>query len=152
VTQAAEALAAEARSEPLKGRVLIEGYVSNERRAELYAGASLLVLPSLDDGFGLPVLEAMALGIPVVVSHAGALPEVVGGAGLLVDPADIAGLAGALESVVTGPAVAARMREAGIARARHFSWPESARTLIGAYAQARQRGTARRPARRGPRV
>jgi glycosyltransferase involved in cell wall biosynthesis len=151
-TPAAEAWVAEAQSDPLRGRVLIEGYVSNERRAELYAGAAVLVLPSLDEGFGLPALEAMALGVPVVVSNAGALPEVVGDAGLLCDPSDVSGLVGALESVLANPAQAARMREAGIERARQFSWPESARSLIRAYAEARGRGATRRPARRGLRA
>lgn len=150
-TPAAEGSIAEAASEPLKGRVVVEGYVSNERRAELYGGALAVVLPSLDEGFGLPVLEAMALGIPVVASNAGALPEVVGGAGMLVEPADIAGLAAALEAVVADPAASATMREAGIARARHFSWPESARALAGAYAEALERGKARRAPRQGRR-
>ena len=149
ITPAAEAWVAEAQSPPLKGRVVIEGYVSNERRAELYAGASLIVLPSLDEGFGLPALEAMALGIPVVASAVGALPEVVGDAGILVDPADVSGLAAALESVTTDPGRSGRMREAGIARSRGFNWPASARSLIGAYGQARLHGAARRPARRG---
>jgi glycosyltransferase involved in cell wall biosynthesis len=148
-TLAADAWVAEARSAPLKGRVVVEGYVSNERRAELYAGASVLVLPSLDEGFGLPVLEAMALGIPVVVSPAGALPEVAGDAGIVVDPADVPGFASALESVVTSPAQAARMRDAGLVRARRFSWPDSARALIGAYSEARQRGAVPQSARRG---
>jgi len=152
ITQAAEALVAEAQAPPLKGRVVVEGYVSNERRAELYAGASLVVLPSFDEGFGLPALEAMALGIPVVVSRAGALPEVVGDAGILVDPADIAGLANAIESVVTDTGLADRLRAAGIARARQFSWPQSARALLEAYADALHRGAMRRHGRRGQRV
>jgi len=152
VTPAAEAWVAETHSAPLKGRVAVEGYVSNERRAELYAGASLVVLPSLDEGFGLPALEAMALGIPVVASSVGALPEVVGEAGILVDPADIGGLAGALESVLTSPDLADRMREAGIVRSRQFSWPESARALIRAYEEAPRAGASRPPARRGRRA
>jgi glycosyltransferase involved in cell wall biosynthesis len=148
-TEAADDWMAEAQSPSLKGRVIVEGYVSNERRAELYAGASVVVLPSFDEGFGLPVLEAMAMGIPVVASNVGALPEVVGDAGMLVDPADVAGLANALELALTDRGLAASMREAGLARARQFSWPESARALIGAYAEAGRRGGGRRPGRRG---
>jgi alpha-1,3-rhamnosyl/mannosyltransferase len=152
ITPAAEPWIAATQSAPLKGRVAAEGYVSNERRAELYAGASVVVLPSLDEGFGLPALEAMALGIPVVASNAGALPEVLGDAGMLVDPADVAGLAGALESVLTAPGLAGRMRDAGMVRSRQFNWPESARALIRAYEEAPRAGTSRPPARRGPRA
>ena len=151
-TPAAEAWIAEAQSPPLKGRVVIEGYVSNARRAELYAGASLVVLPSLDEGFGLPVLEAMALGIPVVASTVGALPEVVGDAGILVDPADVRGLASAIASVTADSGLAGRMREAGIARSRAFNWPASARALLTAYEHALSPGAARRPVGRGARA
>ena len=151
VTPEAEAWVAETQAPPLAGRVVVEGYVSNERRAELFAGAGLVVLPSLDEGFGLPALEAMALGIPVVTSNVGALPEVVGDAGILVDPRDVAGLAAALERVCSDAPLAARMREAGIARAKRFSWPESARALIAAYAEARLRGASRHRIRRGQR-
>jgi glycosyltransferase involved in cell wall biosynthesis len=138
-TPAARPWVAEAQAPPLAGRVAVEGYVSNERRRELYAGACVLVLPSLDEGFGLPALEAMALGIPVVASTRGALPEVVGGAGLLVEPEDVGGLALALEAVVSSPDRAAAMRRAGLDRAREFDWTASARTLVGAYAQTLHR-------------
>ena len=152
VTPMAEPWVAETQSAPLAGRVAVEGYVSNERRAELYAGARLVVLPSLDEGFGLPALEAMALGVPVVASKAGALPEVVGGAGMLVDPRDVAGLARALEQVCTDAALALRLRDEGIARAQRFSWPASARALVDAYAEARRRGASRRASPRGSRA
>jgi glycosyltransferase involved in cell wall biosynthesis len=149
-TQAAEPWIAEARTPPLKGRVVIEGYVSEARRAELYAGARALVLPSLEEGFGLPALEAMALGIPVIASAVGALPEVVGDAGLLVDPADVVGLAAALERVYAEPELAGRLREAGLARSRQFSWPASARALLAAYARATRRSRPARPSTQGP--
>jgi len=152
VTQAAEAWVAEARKPPIGDRVVVEGYVSHERRAELYAGASALALPSLDEGFGLPALEAMALGIPVVASNAGALPEVVGDAGLLVDPADVDGLARALERVHVDGGLAARLREAGIDRARQFSWTESVRTLLRAYEDALGRTVSSRRPKRGARA
>jgi len=151
-TPAADAWVAATQAPPLKGRVTIEGYVSNERRAELYAGAGLLVLPSLDEGFGLPALEAMALGVPVVASSLGALPEVVGDCGILVDPASARDLADALEAVTTDSALAARLRDAGITRASQFNWPASARALVGAYAHALRQGSGRRRAApRGPR-
>jgi glycosyltransferase involved in cell wall biosynthesis len=118
----------------------------------LYAGASALALPSLDEGFGLPALEAMALGIPVVASNAGALPEVVGDAGLLVDPADVGGLARALERVHVDGGLAVRLREAGIDRARQFNWTESVRTLLRAYEDALGRTVSSRRPKRGARA
>jgi len=139
VTPAAQPWVAESRSAPLGGRVEIAGYVPDDQRTALYADARLLVLPSFEEGFGLPVLEAMALGVPVVASDRGALPEVLGGAGLLVDPSDVGGLARAMESVLADAGMAARMRGDGLQRAREFDWLESARTLIGAYGRASAR-------------
>ena len=107
---------------PLLGRVDYHGYV--ERRATArrsYAGARLLVLPSFDEGFGLPVVEAMSLGVPVVASNRGALPEVSGGAALLVDPEDIAGLSQAMERVLFDGPVARRMAEDGLRQAASFT-------------------------------
>jgi glycosyltransferase involved in cell wall biosynthesis len=81
---------------PLRGAVRHIGYVdANDRRA-LFEGARLLVQPSFDEGFGMPVLEAMSLGVPVVAANRGALPEVLGGAGLLVDPDQAADIAHAI--------------------------------------------------------
>jgi len=129
---------------PLAGRVTYLGYVSQRRREELYAGARMLVLPSLDEGFGLPVLEAMSAGIPVVVSNRGSLPEVAGGAGTLVAPDDVAGLAAAIERLATDDAMAFEHARAGLARAREFTWPRAAATLRQAYVDAvarrRERG------------
>ena len=98
----------EARCEqpPLKGHVEITGYVTTEQRIALYAGARMLVLPSYEEGFGLPVLEAMACGVPVVVSSRGSLPEVAGPAATPVDPDDVDGLASRMRA-------AARSRRGG---------------------------------------
>jgi glycosyltransferase involved in cell wall biosynthesis len=148
-TPEAAAWVEEAKAPPLAGHVVVEGYVSNERRAELYAGASVLVLPSLDEGFGLPALEAMALGVPVVASKAGALPEVLGDAGVLIDPDDASGLADALGHVCRDGFLAARMRDAGLARSRRFDWAASATSLLEAYAEALARSAGRRPSRPG---
>jgi glycosyltransferase involved in cell wall biosynthesis len=93
----------------------------------------MLVLPSFEEGFGLPALEAMALGVPVVASTRGALPEVVGDAGLLADPSDAGALCAALQRVLREPGLASQMREQGLRRARQFSWDTSARTLLGAF-------------------
>jgi glycosyltransferase involved in cell wall biosynthesis len=118
---------------PLRQYVDYVGYVDAEARRALYDGARLLVLPSHHEGFGLPVLEAMALGIPVVASTAGALPEVAGDAALLVGPDDRRALADALRRVLTSSALADDLRHRGLARARLFSWDTAARTLRDAY-------------------
>lgn len=119
---------------PLAGRVRHLGYVAD--REALYAGARLLVLPSRDEGFGIPVLEAMSAGIPVVAADRGALPEVLGDAGLLVDPDDTDGLSAALERMLTDAAFAGGCAARGLARAREFSWDRAAATLHGAYQAA----------------
>jgi glycosyltransferase involved in cell wall biosynthesis len=120
----------------LAGRVQALGYVDDERRLALYREASMLVMPSFDEGFGLPVLEAMTLGVPVIASNRGSLPEVLGGAGLLVEPDDHAGLASAMRIVLEDPAQRSRMTAAGLARARAYSWDSAARSLYEVYAAA----------------
>lgn len=119
-----------------KGRVDVRGYLSEADRASAYRGAAVVVLPSLEEGFGLPALEAMALGIPVVVSNRGALPEVVGDAGLQVDPEDCRSITDALYRVLREPALNRSCRDAGMARAREFSWRDSAMLLLDHYADA----------------
>jgi glycosyltransferase involved in cell wall biosynthesis len=99
------------------------GYVSQALLPGLYAGAEAFVLPSLYEGFGLPVLEAMASGVPVVASNRGSLPEVCGSAALLVDPGDADAIAEAVLAAVGD----ARMGEAGLARAHPFTWERTAR-------------------------
>ena len=86
---------------PLAGKVRYLGYVPTEKRRDLYEGACVLVLPSFEEGFGLPALEAMAIGVPVVASNRGSLPEVLEGAGLLFDPDDEAALAAGIERMVS---------------------------------------------------
>lgn len=104
----------------------IGGYVDDDELPGLYAGAEVLAAPSLDEGFGIPVLEAMASGTPVVASTAGALPEVVGDAALLVDPLDQAGLADALWQVISNGGLRERLRSRGLARAQALSWQRAA--------------------------
>jgi len=121
---------------PLAGHVSRLGYVEEADRERLYAGARVLVLPSLDEGFGLTALEAMSAGIPVVASNRGSLPEVVGDAGTLVEPADVEALAAALERLVDDDCFASARAEAGLARAATFTWESAAATLRQAYADA----------------
>jgi len=124
---------------PLAGRVTHLGYVPEAERESLYRSARLLVMPSLDEGFGLPVLEAMAAGVPVVASRRGALPEVLGDAGALVEPDDAAALADAIERATADEAWARRAAEAGLERAKLFSWNTSAATLRHAFVEAHAR-------------
>jgi glycosyltransferase involved in cell wall biosynthesis len=123
----------------LRERIHIAGYVSDEERLRLYREASMLVLPSLDEGFGITALEAMTIGLPVVASDRGALPEVVGSAGILVHPEDPAALAAAIERVLDDPDLRRRMSDEGVARAARFSWATSAAALHDAYREAHAR-------------
>jgi glycosyltransferase involved in cell wall biosynthesis len=128
---------------PLAGRVTHVGYVAGRDREGLYRSASMVVMPSLDEGFGIPALEAMTLGIPVVVTNRGALPEVVGDAGLLVGADDPEGMAAAIGRVLADIALARQLSAKGIARARRFSWDASAARAIDAYGQAIERRRSR---------
>jgi alpha-1,3-rhamnosyl/mannosyltransferase len=121
---------------PLRGRVRHLGYVAADRRRGLYEDARLLVLPSLDEGFGLPVLEAMATGVPVVAANRGSLPEVVGGAGPLIDPQSPADLAAAIDKLLHDEAFAASCAERGFARAREYHWSTTARLVFDMYQAA----------------
>jgi glycosyltransferase involved in cell wall biosynthesis len=102
----------------------------------LYAGAVALVLPSLYEGFGLPVLEAMACGTPVVCADAGALPEIAGGAALLFDPTDVGAIADALGRIWREPALAEELRARGRERAAAFSWRRAAEETLDVYRRA----------------
>ena len=138
------ALFAEAPSlEPALDHTRLTGYVSDDERQRLYREASMLVLPSLDEGFGIPALEAMTMGVPVVASDRGAIPEVVGDAGILVDPEDVVALAAAIERVLDDGSLRRRMGDSGVARAARFTWASSAAALQHAYLAAHRRRGAR---------
>jgi glycosyltransferase involved in cell wall biosynthesis len=124
---------------PLEGRVKLLGYVDPDHRRALYEGASLLVVPSFDEGFGLTALEAMTLGLPVIASERGALPELLDGAGLLTDPDDPDTIAAAIARVLDDSSLAAEMETRGLARAARFDWDTSVRLLRDAYAAAIRR-------------
>lgn len=110
-------------------RVRFLNYVTDEDLPGLYAGAELLVLPSLDEGFGLPALEAMACGTPVLVSTAGALPEVVDDAAVKFDIAEPNELTASLKCCLQSKALRMSLKEKGFARARTFSWQNTAELI-----------------------
>ena len=114
----------------LGGRVELAGHVERDELASLYRGASALVFPSRYEGFGLPIVEAMASGTPVVAAAAGAVPEIAGDAAVLVEPGDAVALAGGIERAL---ADRERLVEAGLERARQFSWTETARRTLAVY-------------------
>ena len=124
-----EALAVNSASE----RIRRLGYVTDQQRADLLAGASVLAYPSLDEGFGHPPLEAMAAGVPVVAARAGALPEVSGDAALLVDPTDQDALSDALSRVLDDEDLRAKLIARGHTRVGDFSWSRCVDELVALY-------------------
>ncbi len=124
---------------PLAGHVRHVGYVDPANRRALYAGARLFVQPSFEEGFGMPVLEAMTAGVPVVAASRGALPEVLGGAGVLVDPDRADEIAAGMEKMLSDDPFAASCAKQGIDRARQFRWSETAAKVLDLYRQASER-------------
>jgi glycosyltransferase involved in cell wall biosynthesis len=117
----------------LEDEVIWSGFVRNEDLPALYCGASLFVYPSLYEGFGLPVLEAMSCGVPVITSKAGSLSEVAGNAAILVEPDDLAGLVAAMQEVLEDTVLQDDLRRLGQAHASTFSWERCARETLLVY-------------------
>jgi len=124
---------------PLAGHVRHIGYVDPAARRALYEGARLLVQPSFEEGFGIPVLEAMSLGLPVVAANRGSLPEVLGDAGPLVDPEQPAEIANGIARMLTDTAYASACAARGLERARGFRWERTAHRVFETYQQAIER-------------
>ncbi len=118
---------------PVRSRVKVLGFLPRDELRPLYAGASLFCFPSLREGFGLPVLEAMAEGTPVITSAGTSTAEVGGDAVVLVDPTDVNALADAMARLLGDPGRAAALGRAGSARAAAYTWERTARLLEGAY-------------------
>ncbi|HWX46009.1 MAG TPA: glycosyltransferase family 1 protein [Solirubrobacteraceae bacterium] len=116
--------------------VRLEGWVAGEELEGLWALADAFIYPSLYEGFGLPVLEAMARGVPVACAEASSLPEVAGDAALLFDPHSEEEIAAAIERLLGDPALARSLREKGAERARQFTWERTARLTLDSYARA----------------
>jgi len=119
--------------ESVRADVHLAGYVADDALPTLYGGADALCYPSKYEGFGLPPLEAMACGCPVLCSRSSSLPEVIGDAGILLPADDSGAWAHALEKLLASPAVRARWRERGPARAALFSWEKAARETLEVY-------------------
>jgi glycosyltransferase involved in cell wall biosynthesis len=125
----------------LGNTVIFPGFVPGDELPWWYRAAELFVYPSRFEGFGLPVLEAMACGTPTITSKASSLPEVAGSAALQVDPEDTAGLTDAIARVLSDHALAAVLRAAGPRQAAHFPWTRTAAETAGVYREVlRSRG------------
>jgi glycosyltransferase involved in cell wall biosynthesis len=128
----------------LKPCVDFVGAVEEEKLPSLYRGATALIFPSLYEGFGLPMLEAMATGTPVVTSNVTAMPETAGNAALLLDPTSVEQIAQAIKQIVSDDSLRERLREKGFARAAQFSWARAAarvhELLTGNVAQSDVKG------------
>jgi glycosyltransferase involved in cell wall biosynthesis len=117
----------------LASRVVFTGQIGNEDLAALYSGAAVFAFPSLAEGFGLPILEAMACGAPVVASNASAVPEAVGGAGLLANPRDPREFADAIGRVLHNQSLQDELRGKGFTRIKEFSWQRTAQLTLDVY-------------------
>ena len=134
--RALERFAALGRELGLNGRLRLPGFVAPTDRDALYQGAEVFVYPSLFEGFGLPVLEAMALDTPVVASEAASIPEVAGQAARLADAADPEALARAILEVLRSPGLGPRLAEAGRDNVKRFQWAASARAHRDVFAES----------------
>lgn len=125
-----------ARALGVDGAIRWNGYLDAAALRKAYQEADVLAVPSRYEGFGLPVLEAMACGTPVVCSRAASLPEVAGDAALLVEPGDARGLADAILRVLSDPLLAETLRHRGLARAHEFTWKRTAQETLDVYRRA----------------
>jgi glycosyltransferase involved in cell wall biosynthesis len=110
---------------PRKGDIEVLGYVTDDKLEELYARASIFAFPSLDEGFGMPVLDAMSRGVPVLTSNVSAMPEVAGDAALLVGPQETHAIGAALDRLTRDAALRAQLSREGLARSQEFTWEKT---------------------------
>ncbi len=125
----------------LEEKVIFTGFVPDEELVYLYNGCQLTVLPSLDEGFGLPALEAAACGVPVLAGRTSSVPEVLGQAGIYFDPCQLDELTETLGQVLNDPQLRQRCREQGLARAESFSWARAAQELKAVLLEAARPGS-----------
>ena len=135
----ADRIRARIESSPARDRISVLGYVEPDELAAWYARAAIFAFPSLDEGFGMPVLEAMAGGAPVLTSNRSALPEVAGDAAILVDPENTEALIGALRNMAADEGLRQDMAARGLARSRLFTWEKAARETWDVYQELLRR-------------
>jgi glycosyltransferase involved in cell wall biosynthesis len=128
-------------------RVRLLGFVPEEDLPALYNAAAAFAMPSLYEGFGIPVVEALACGTPVVASNVSSLPEAGGDAALLVPPDDVAAVADALRRLLTDRELRATLRQRGFAHAQRFTWEAAAQTVVAVYRELAGDKTRRRSQR-----
>jgi glycosyltransferase involved in cell wall biosynthesis len=131
-----EQIEREAKTPPFAERVHLLGFVEDEKLPWLYRGAALVAMPSLYEGFGLPLLEAMACGAPLVASNASCFPEVMGDAGVLLDPQDEEAWAQTMGGLLDDAGKRAALRVSGLQRASGFTWERTARQTLEVYRKA----------------
>ena len=124
------------RNRDLRGRVVEIGYVSDEDQPLLFSAAEMFVFPTLWEGFGLPILEAMACGTPTVSSNVSCLPEIAGSAAALVNPFSVDEIAAAMSMLACDHAVRADLAARGLERAKGFTWEATAQKTIAVYRKA----------------
>ena len=120
----------------LDGKVIFTGEIPHENVPPLYQRASLFVLPSYLETFGMPLIEAMASDVPVIAANASAIPEVVGDAGLLFDPDDPDELRAKMEAVLSDPQLREELINRGLKRAKLFSWEKCAKETLAVFKEA----------------
>jgi len=118
---------------PLRRHIHLEGYVPRDRLLSYYKNAICLVFPSLYEGFGLPILEAMACGTPVITSETSSMPEVAGDAALLVNPYDIPAIADAMNRLISDNQLRERLISMGLERTKQFSWKKCAEETLSVF-------------------
>lgn len=129
----ADAIHARIAASPARERIVVLGYVGVEDLAAWYARAQVFAFPSLDEGFGMPVLEAMAAGTAVLTSNRSALPEVAGDAAVLIDPDNLDSLIDGLRRLTEDADLRADLTQRGIQRARQFSWEKAVAETWSVY-------------------
>jgi glycosyltransferase involved in cell wall biosynthesis len=124
------------RSFNLEGLVHVTGFVSDEQLSTLYAHARLVAMPSLYEGFGLPLIEAMSYGVPVLTSNISSLPEVAGDAGVLIDPFNVSSIAAGLVRVLTDDTLHEILSASALSRSKLFSWDKAAQGALAVFQEA----------------
>ena len=123
------------KNSPCKKNIQMLDYIAEEDKIALYKGAELFVFPSLYEGFGMPVLEAMASGTPVITSNVSSLPEVAGDAAILVNPYDVKEISKAMKNIIENEELKKKMIRKGLDQVKKFTWEESVKKLEKIYSE-----------------